>query len=110
MKLTRALAIAAALTAASAGARAADVAGVPRIVDGDTVEIAGTKVRLLGIDAPETDQLCLDAKGDHWSCGVAAREALALHAGSKPWTCAVSDQDRYGRALATCSAAGEDLD
>lgn len=42
---------------------AADLVGVPRIVDGDTVEISGTKIRLEGIDAPETDQLCLDAKG-----------------------------------------------
>jgi endonuclease YncB( thermonuclease family) len=36
-------------------AQAADLSGVPRIVDGDTLAIGATKVRLEGIDAPETD-------------------------------------------------------
>ena len=34
----------------------ADVTGIPRIVDGDTIHIAGTKVRLHGIDSPEKGQ------------------------------------------------------
>ena len=38
---------------------AADLVGIPRIVDGDTVEISGVKVRLEGIDAPEVNQFCL---------------------------------------------------
>ena len=52
------------------------ISGVPRIVDGDTVQIGSTKIRLSGIDAPETDQLCLDAKGEGWACGVASRDQL----------------------------------
>jgi endonuclease YncB( thermonuclease family) len=49
---------------ASYNARAAEIiSGVPRIVDGDTVQIGSTKIRLSGIDAPETDQLCLDDIG-----------------------------------------------
>src|SRR3954453_20764656 len=43
-------------------ALAVDVTGIPRIVDGDTVAIGQTKIRLEGIDAPETDQLCLPLK------------------------------------------------
>lgn len=43
---------------------AAEITGIPRIVDGDTVEIGHVKIRLSGIDAPETDQICLDAKGE----------------------------------------------
>lgn len=43
--------------------KAATISGVPRVVDGDTVVIRETKVRLEGIDAPETDQICLNAKG-----------------------------------------------
>src|ERR1700732_4426975 len=42
-------------------ATAADFVGIPRIVDGDTVQIDSAKIRLQGIDAPETDQICLDA-------------------------------------------------
>jgi endonuclease YncB( thermonuclease family) len=44
-------------------------------VDGDTVQIGSTKIRLSGIDAPETDQLCLDAKGEGWACGLASRDS-----------------------------------
>ena len=58
-------------------AHATDVRGVPRIVDGDTLAIDLTKVRLEGIDAPETDQICLNAQGVHWTCGIDARDKLA---------------------------------
>src|SRR5450759_5358911 len=60
-------------------AQAADFTGVPRIVDGDTLAIGSTKIRLEGIDAPETDQVCLNAKGVRWSCGIDARDQLAAH-------------------------------
>ena len=54
----------------STRAYGADLTGVPRIVDGDTLAIGSTKFRLQGIDAPETDQFCLNANGDHWTCGI----------------------------------------
>lgn len=85
-------------------ALAADVVGIPRIVDGDTVEISGTKIRLEGIDAAESDQLCLDARGARWACGIAARDALERHASGKVWTCRPKELDRYGRTVATCFA------
>jgi TPR repeat protein len=40
-------------------AQAADLSGVPRIVDSDTLAIGATKVRPAGIDAPETDGVML---------------------------------------------------
>jgi endonuclease YncB( thermonuclease family) len=91
-------------------AAAAELTGIPRIVDGDTVEIGGVKIRLEGIDAPETDQLCLNAKGQRWTCGIDARDQLINKAGGKPWTCRVSGSDRYGRSLATCKVDGEDVE
>ena len=51
-------------------AHGADLTGVPRIVDGDTLAIGSEKVRLQGIDAPETDQFCLNANGVRWTCGI----------------------------------------
>jgi endonuclease YncB( thermonuclease family) len=86
------------------------VVGVPRIVDGDTVEIAATKIRLVGIDAPETDQLCLDRSGKRWACGITSRDELIHLVGAKSWTCRVSGRDRYGRSLATCESGGEDVE
>ena len=52
------------------------VSGEARVVDGDTVVVSGEKIRLNGIDAPETDQLCLTSRGDRWTCGIEARNRL----------------------------------
>lgn len=40
-----------------------DLTGPARIVDGDSIEVGGTKIRLYGIDAPELDQSCKDRVG-----------------------------------------------
>ena len=47
----------------------ADITGIPRVIDGDTLEIAGERIRLHGIDAPELKQTCADAGGKEWRCG-----------------------------------------
>jgi endonuclease YncB( thermonuclease family) len=90
---------------------AADITGVPRVLDGDTIEIDGTKIRLLGIDAPETHpmQFCLDPAGEKWDCGVTAHDELVEHVAAAPWTCHVTGLDRYGRSLAACEVNGEDI-
>jgi endonuclease YncB( thermonuclease family) len=90
-------------------AHAADVTGIPRIVDGDTLTIGTTKIRLEGIDAPETDQVCLNAHASHWSCGVDARDQLAAHIAGRKINCAPRGVDAYRRTLAICYLAGEDL-
>ena len=90
-------------------ARAETILGEPRIVDGDTVDIGEKKIRLLGLDAPETEQLCLDAKGEKWACGIAARDALTAFSKNRPWSCNVSGKDRYDRFLASCSIPGQNI-
>lgn len=84
------------------------VEGRARVVDGDTLELAGRKVRLFGIDAPELDQLC-DAGGRVWACGTEARAALAGIVGRQRLVCEVRDVDRYGREVAVCAAGGADV-
>jgi endonuclease YncB( thermonuclease family) len=86
-----------------------EILGVPRIVDGDTIQIANTKIRFAGIDAPETDQLCLDSKGKSWACGIAARDELIKYSAGRGWECDVTGLDRYGRSLANCFIEGEDV-
>ena len=88
---------------------AADFVGIPRIVDGDTVQIDSAKIRLQGIDAPETDQICLDASRKRWNCGLEVRDRLIAKGGGKVWSCRSSSVDRYGRALASCEADGTNL-
>jgi endonuclease YncB( thermonuclease family) len=85
------------------------ISGTPRIVDGDTLAIGEVKIRLEGIDAPETDQVCLDANAAKWACGAVARDRLIAHVNGRPIDCKPTGTDRYGRTLAVCSVAGDDL-
>ena len=90
-------------------AQAVEYSGVPRVVDGDTLAIAAVKVRLEGIDAPETDQVCLKASADPWTCGIEARDELASHIAGRVVTCVSNANDVYHRALGTCSLGKENL-
>ena len=92
-----------------AAAGAADITGVPKIRDADQIQIGSTRIRLGGIDAPSVDQLCLNTKGERWTCGVAARDELIKHVGNKSWTCQTRTIDRRGRTVARCQVDGEDI-
>jgi endonuclease YncB( thermonuclease family) len=74
-------------------AHAADISGIPEITDGDTVVVSGTKLRLLDMDAPESDQFCLDKNSEPWNCGIDARDALKKKAGGKNWVCQATRPD-----------------
>lgn len=84
------------------------LSGRARVVDGDTLEVSGVKVRLFGVDAPELDQRC-ERGGRVWACGQAAREALAGIVGGRRIACSVQDIDRYGRDVAVCQAGDQDV-
>ena len=90
-------------------ARAETITGRAEVADGDTLTVAGIKVRLHGIDAPELDQTCQKADGLRWACGRWSRDALLKIAGQGKVTCEGSAQDRYGRLLATCTVKGADI-
>ena len=85
------------------------IIGRASVTDGDTVVIHGTRVRLFGIDAPESAQSCEDAAGRDYRCGQRAALALADRIGESPITCEPRDTDRYGRTVAVCRKDGEDL-
>ncbi len=90
-------------------AEAADIVGVPKVREGDQIQIGNTRIRLGGIDAPAVDQLCLNNSGERWTCGVAARDELIKHVGAKNWTCRPRTTDRRGRTVARCEVDGEDI-
>ena len=101
----RTLAIALCLLATPA---LADVAGVASVIDGDTIEVYGQRIRLHGIDAPESRQLCrLDGKA--WQCGKDAANALEDKIARRPVTCENLGRDRYKRIIGRCTVAGEDM-
>lgn len=85
----------------SGGAKAFELSGFPKIVDGDSLKFGGAKVRLIGIDAPEHGQLCGD-HGEQWDCGKASTEHLKSLIEDEIVRCKWEKTDRYGRLLARC--------
>lgn len=104
----RPLLAAAFMLAAAAPVGAADIAGRASVIDGDTIDIHGERIRLHGIDAPEGAQRCY-RDGELWPCGRRAAFALADHIGARTVRCEPRDRDRYGRIVAVCFAGGADI-
>ena len=103
-----ALLAATSLATLSAPAAATTLSGLATVVDGDSLVIAGKRIRLFGIDAPEATQTC-DRDGQTWACGQAAIRHLTGLIGGEPVTCSGSEVDQYGRLLAVCTVAGAHL-
>lgn len=99
--MLRSTLVAAALLAATVGAQAASVAGVPRIVDGDTLAVSGVTVRLDGLDAEEMSE-------PH---GRAARAALQAAVGvGASVSCSLTGAMTHGRYVARCfNFRGQDV-
>ena len=77
-----------------------EIAGkVDRVVDGDTLTVAGVRIRLRGLDAPE-----LKHRG-----GNEAREALRLIVGKSPLACRPDGTVTHDRIVATCFAGEMDI-
>lgn len=106
--LTRFLFFAIALTVCG-GAFADDLIGKASVVDGDTPEIHGTRIRLWGIDAPEFDQLCRDEDSNLYRCGQKVSNALFDFIARRPVECVEVDRDRYKRAVSVCTVGGTDI-
>ena len=91
------------------GAAAAElIAGPARVIDGDTIVVADVRVRIFGIDAPESRQTCAASDGHDYFCGRVAASALAEKIAGRPVTCRPRTTDRYGRTVAVCSDADDE--
>jgi endonuclease YncB( thermonuclease family) len=103
------LMIVAAISSVAAAMAGDELAGQASVIDGDTIEIHGERIRLWGIDAPESTQLCRGSDSLQYRCGARAANDLDAFIAGQPMSCAPISLDRYGRTVATCSVAGADL-
>jgi endonuclease YncB( thermonuclease family) len=88
---------------------AAIVSGIARVVDGDTLVIGAVRVRLEGIDAPESGQQCKTRWFGTWDAGRAATKALEAMTMGRDVVCQSKGTDAYGRMLGSCKVAGRDI-
>jgi len=77
------------------------IQGVASVIDGDTIEIHGERFRIEGIDAPESDQTCLDGNRQ-WPCGRQSATALDNLLDRQTVACVTLGQDKYRRNLGDC--------
>ena len=90
-------------------AHAADpIIGQATVIDGDTIDIRGQRIRLSGMDAFETRQLCQDAVGKAYRCGRDAAFALDDFVGRRNVTCEPNGK-HWDRVVAICTVDGDDL-
>lgn len=89
--------------------RSAEITGEARVIDGDTVDIGPVRIRFHGIDAPESDQSCVQADGGSWNCGTASTRRLAGLIEGQRVTCEARDRDVYGRIIGVCFMGDVDL-
>lgn len=104
------LALSVLLLVPDGGSAARDaLSGPARVIDGDTIDIAGERVRLEGIDAPETAQTCPRRGAGTWACGKDATQALRKLVAGQEVSCQRRGTDKYGRVLGVCFVGGRDI-
>lgn len=86
-----------------------DISGDARVIDGDTLHVAGERIRLIGLDACERGQHATFANHEI-DCGAWATEKMELLIGAgRQVRCEGSNRDRYERILAVCYTGQRNL-
>jgi endonuclease YncB( thermonuclease family) len=85
------------------------IIGIPQVLDGDTIQIDTTRIRLSGIDAFEAEQMCVGENGGQYGCGGKATRALTTLIDANFTVCVRKGIDAYGRQLAVCRVNSLDL-
>lgn len=88
---------------------AAQISGPVRVIDGDTIDVGDTRIRLHAIDAPEMDQTCETEHGVAFACGAWVTAQIRDRFEGVRATCTARDVDRYDRIVATCDVQGADM-
>ena len=91
--------IAATIGSAQALERGAVIEGPARVVDGDTIDVAGVRVRLHGVAAPERSE----------PGGAEATAALRQIIAGQVVRCSVTGEQTHGREVGTCWIGAQDI-
>lgn len=78
------------------------ISGSANIIHAHIFYIGGRYVRLFGVDAPDNDQICSDAKGSAYNCGEQAVSWLRGWIDTNPIDCYILKVSPNGYDLATC--------
>jgi endonuclease YncB( thermonuclease family) len=97
------------LVAVVAAAGEGTLQGRATVIDGDTLEVAGERIDIFGIDAPEQDQTCGRGGGGTWNCGAEATRLMRWMAHYQIVDCLLSPAATPGRRVARCRVGDEDL-
>ncbi len=89
-------------------ATSAAISGPARAIEGDLLEIAGKRVRLFGIDAPEIEQSCR-VMIFAWGCGEDSQKMLSALIAERTVACTVVTRDVVGLSAALCQTEGVQL-
>jgi endonuclease YncB( thermonuclease family) len=79
------------------------------VVDGDTLRVQSTVVRLQGVEAPPRGRMCNRGDGTSFDCGAAAAAALADMVRGHRVICHLAGRDSAGYPEAQCLAGETDL-
>jgi len=85
------------------------IRGDATVIDGDTLSIDGGPIRLMGIDAPDLNQICLNRFESPFDCGATAKAALEALVKGRRVECTVADHDRDGTSEGECRVNGADI-
>ena len=79
-----------------------DLIGPAVAMDGDDLLLGDVDARLFGVDAPESDQWCEDARGQKYQCGEVSRKILADLVEGRLVTCKTVGKRLDGRPWVVC--------
>ena len=79
------------------------------VIDGDTLEVRGQRVRIEGIDAFEMAQICVKPDGKRWKCGAAGKSFVERLTRGKTVRCEGMQHDTYGRLIADCTVGDTNI-